>query len=108
MDLLFYKLDKDFQPVQCSLYEAEAGRNIKKTEANNILVSTVFLGIPHGNAVTSNGIKPLLFETMVFDDQGGTGHCIRTATYEDALEAHAKVELEVFGQSTQQQLESKK
>ena len=55
---------------------------------SGILVSTVFLGLNHR---FGEG-KPLIFETMVFDDNDGGDHDMeRYSTYEQALNGHKKM-----------------
>lgn len=69
----------------------KADRNIKKTIVNDVMVSTVFLGINH----SFNPDDILIFETMVFG-----GHCDglidRYCTYDEALEGHEKICSVVF------------
>ena len=55
------------------------------TEDNNILVSTVFLGIDHNFCMTG---EPILFETMVFGGEHN-GWCRRYSTWEEAEQGHA-------------------
>lgn len=50
------------------------------------LVSTVWLGVDHGN-----GEKPLVFETMVFTPKGKRVFCGRYSTLEEAEKGHEKV-----------------
>lgn len=78
------------KPVPCSVTEWSKmfadpeGRKIAYDKVGDSLVSTVFLGIPHGHADKD---RPLLFETMVF---GGTlaGEMYRSTTYDAALHNH--------------------
>jgi len=58
-------------------------------------VSTVFLGLDHS---LNEGSKPLLFETMVFVEEGFSDgakefdmHCVRCSTFEEAQEQHVEV-----------------
>lgn len=80
-------------------------RTVHKTTIEGALVSTVFLGMNHN----FTGGDPLLFETMVFRDEGynGTvdldvvckegessnfwGDCIRTSSWGEAEAAHKKI-----------------
>ena len=64
-----------------------SGQNciIKQTDTMGKFVSTVFLGIDHN--FTGKG-KPVLFETMVFDQDGTPMDCQRFNTWEDAEENH--------------------
>lgn len=73
-----------------------ADRQIALTKiAPGIVVSTVFLGLDHGFGRTE---RPLLFETMTFDDYGQAGRGFgRWATYEDAEFGHAMAVEEVRG-----------
>lgn len=66
-----------------------ADRIVKQTEHDNILVSTVFLGIDLGID------KPAFFETMVF---GGffDGYCQRCATWKEAEQQHEAIFKMVF------------
>jgi hypothetical protein len=52
--------------------------------APGIEVSTVFLGIDHNH---SGEGPPVLFESMVFDDYGGSD-CRRWSTWAEAVEGH--------------------
>ena len=48
-------------------------------------ISTVFLGVDHGFGLTD---KPVLFETMLFDKEGGPLDMRRCCTWEEAVEQH--------------------
>lgn len=85
---------------------ARNDRTVAKTHYDNIEISTVFLGLDHG--VGRNG-DPLLFETMVFEDQDcsdpvvfsqadGTsfaGYNRRYSFYADAEEGHREICAEI-------------
>ena len=58
-------------------------RRVAFDRVGKIDISTVFLGIDHN---WGDG-KPLLFETMVFDD---SEDCERCSTWEEAVEQHAR------------------
>ena len=59
-------------------------RRVAKTEIDDILISTVFLGIDHNFIIKG---PPILFETMVF---GGNldEELVRYCTYEEAERGH--------------------
>ena len=59
--------------------------------SDDVLVSTVFLGLDHGFC---NQSPPILFETMVF---GGPLHeeCVRYCTYADAERGHTEMLIRV-------------
>ncbi len=62
--------------------------NIIRLGMEDILISTVFLGINH--SMESSNVNPILFETMVFEgkyDQEMWRYC----TYEEAVKGHIKV-----------------
>ena len=65
-------------------------RNVANHTVDDILVSTVFLGVNHNYG---DG-PPLVFETMVF---GGPhdGYCERYSTWEEAEEGHRRTLLAV-------------
>lgn len=66
--------------------------NKKKHVADEMVdgkrVSTVWLGMDH--SLFPSGIKPLIFETMVFDHNSEDIYCERYSTWHEALEGHAK------------------
>lgn len=73
------------------LEENPTDRIIKQeTVANGKWVSTVFLGLDH--SFSQEG-APILFETMIFPGKGkplSEEYCDRYATYDEAVEGHAK------------------
>lgn len=71
-----------------------ADRQIALTEiAPGIEVSTVFLGLDHGFGQSD---RPVLFETMTFNDYGDiNGGFGRWCTYEEAEAGHAACVAEV-------------
>lgn len=88
MDSKYYILD-GHTPVKASLnqwatwYET-AGRDVAKTSKDDVIVSTVFLGIDHS---FGGGGQPMLFETMTFGgphDQSQE----RCSTWEQAEAMH--------------------
>lgn len=62
-----------------------ADRHVKQQFVGDYRVSTVFLGLPHGE---DDEDRPLLFETMVFDQEGSSEYLERCATWADALLMH--------------------
>lgn len=56
--------------------------------ANGFLVSTVWLGLDHGIYEFSK--RPLIFETMVFDESGESIECDRYSTETEAVSGHKK------------------
>lgn len=85
---MFYILNEDGNPVlepdilKHSLW-MHRNREVKQTTINDILVSTVFLGIDH--SFCGNG--PILFETMVFGGEHD-GYQERYTTKWKALIGH--------------------
>ena len=67
-----------------------AERHIGDDTINGKRVSTVFLGIDHNFSFSG---PPLLFETMVFGDdgRGDEEEIERYATYEEAEEGHKRI-----------------
>ena len=93
----YYKL-VDGEPVpvadarEWGRWFATADRRIACNFVGQFFVSTVFLGLNH----RFSGLgRPLLYETMVFDDGMRatelSAHCIRTASRTDAMRAHRHV-----------------
>jgi len=84
-------------PVQCDdimtwgKWFQSADRHINRTKQNDVLVSTVFLGLDHS---FGDG-PPQLFETMVFRGEDEEG-CERCSTWEEAEAQHEKMCAEVF------------
>lgn len=63
---MYYKLDGKI-PIRCNNIEwsnlfERSNRIVAKTKKNDIVVSTVFLGIDH----QYNNGPPILFETLIF------------------------------------------
>jgi hypothetical protein len=85
----YFKLNNK-TPVECSLEEWTAwfsdteSRRVAFTDLDKSHISTVFVGM---GGVTGF-MEPLLFETMVFDKDGDSLDCERTATWNDAMAAH--------------------
>ena len=89
-----YILDSDKNPVICldnfqwNKWMSENDRTIIKTEREDLLISTIFLGSDHG----CEG-NVLVFETMVFDvnvDSGADKYCDRYGTYQEAVDGHIR------------------
>jgi hypothetical protein len=93
---LRYVLD-GHEPKVSTLTEADPDyfRGICETIATNnfgheaigvISVSTIFLGIDHARRG-----PPILFETMIFDAEGGifNGYQTRCCTWDEAMQMHA-------------------
>lgn len=59
-------------------------RTVAKTTVNDILVSTVFLGLSHGKTATG---LPILFETMIFGGEHDM-YQTRCATWDEAIKMH--------------------
>lgn len=78
-------------------------RRVAKTNANGYVISTVFLGLDHNfanwSAPGKDIAKPILFETMVFDERevtgwGGSHPSVdeeRWSTWEEAEVGHAAI-----------------
>jgi len=88
-----FTLNEQGEPVRASSvvewgkwYEDFAHRQLAKDQVEDRLISTVFLGI-----ATNWGGKPLLFETMVFDQDGKPVEQQRYATRDEALRGHRDV-----------------
>jgi hypothetical protein len=98
-----YILDAEGNPVpepdlfRWALWQERAyqdgSRQVARDElADGHWVSTVFLGIDHGHAWANSRARPILYETMVFNDCGSLDEdwaSDRYATREEALEGHA-------------------
>ena len=74
---------KDFEEFDSNMKENQI---VKKTEIGKILISTVFLGVNHNYS----GGEPILFETMIFNDDTEYEYQERYSTYQKALEGHKK------------------
>jgi hypothetical protein len=88
----YWILDDARQPVPATVevfgpWMETAERIIRKTQVNDLEVSTVFLGIDH-NFV--GGDYPVLYETMVFPISDENGYCDRYSTEEEAIKGHEK------------------
>lgn len=78
-----YYILKDKKPIASTFEEWKEEKEytfpfkVAKHETDLVLISTVFLGL-----------KGILFESMVFDNNFEEVDCKITDTYEDALTAH--------------------
>lgn len=61
-----------------------ADRIVHQQQVGDYFVSTVFLGLDH----SFGSGPPLLFETMVFDEQRNEMYCERYSTWEQAVAGH--------------------
>ena len=75
-----------------AIWFERADRRVALTEKGDVTVSTVFLGIDY----SSDGKKPLLFETMIFGGEHDQDQW-RYSTWEEADEGHAKAVEIAFG-----------
>lgn len=92
-----YRLNKDTGEIREafgmeSMHEAfeVEDRSIRKDVVNGVLVSTIFLVLDHSFGLPA----PLLFETMLFDEQ--SGKCTsdfqeRYFTMKEAIDGHYRV-----------------
>ena len=81
--------DKTYRPA--SLHEwatqfEHMERHVGDDQVNGKHVSTVWLGLDHNYY----GGLPLVFETMVFNEDGSDIYCERYTTWQEAEEGHQK------------------
>ncbi len=74
------------------LHADDEYRTVGRTKVGTFEVSTVWLGIDHGNGLG----MPVIFETMIFgegrvDGDWTDGFCQRYCTVDEAREGHEKV-----------------
>ena len=88
---MYYLLDEDGEtPIKTTVDEwavafEDGDRVVEKTKfENDIVVSTVFLGLDHSSLVEDS--DPVLWETMVFDLPSEIAH--RYTSLKDAKEGH--------------------
>lgn len=94
VDIRFWILNDDGSTRAVDLFQWSAffnktdARRIAETEVNGCHVSTVFLGLWHGDSPTG----PLIFETMIFGELDGAdlSYCERYATKAEALAGHER------------------
>lgn len=90
---MYFILDENKKVIPCKNFiewadfmERNQGTNfviVKKDNIGHKEVSTVFIGLNYNNA-------PEVFETMVFNN-GGSDHCERYSTYEEAMNGHERI-----------------
>jgi len=91
----FYILDENKNPIETDLLtwgaflekEAYKNRIVGKTKIGDKKVSTVFLGLDHRWDMDK---PPLIFETMVFEDNRNEIHMERYSTWKEAEEGHER------------------
>lgn len=71
-----------------------ADRQVARDYVGDKRVSTIFLGLDHGL-----GGKPMLFETMIFDESGEETYCERYGTWEEAEAGHAIAKATLEGET---------
>jgi len=93
---MWYKLDEDNNPIECSMREYTkwldknpTKKAVRQEEIGKSYVSTVFLGLDHGY---KQGI-PVLYETMIFGGKHDQ-YQERYTSLEDAVKGH-KVAVEL-------------
>ena len=84
-----YILDEDHNPVPCDMitwarWFETADRHVRDTARDDVRVSTVFLGLNHGD-----GGRRELFETMLFVN-GSSEACERYSTWDEAEAGHER------------------
>lgn len=94
------RFDRDGEPITAgqwvALFEDKSYQLVEQTEVGGLFVSTVWLGLDHS---FGRGDRPVLFETMVFDEHGAEGKrgdevvdgCWRYSTEDEALTGHRAV-----------------
>lgn len=68
--------------------ETSGDRHVAATDVGPLHVSTVFLGLDHGFSNHPDA-PPILFETMIFGDDGESHHWDRYASWDEAERGHA-------------------
>lgn len=88
-----YILNDDRKPVACDMVAWSmwmsihwADRIVSKTNIGGSTVSTVFCGLDHSFGSSD---RPVLFETMIFTDDGGD-YSSRSCTWDEAVAEHNK------------------
>jgi len=89
----YYKLEGKMAVTCNSLMEwvewfETASRKVVHDEINEIMISTVFLGLDHN---FSRRGDPLLFVTLVFFPNGETGRMRRYFTWGEAEQGHKQI-----------------
>lgn len=87
--MYWYKLDENNVPIKCSLSEYDewlredrTKKIVKQDWCEKTLISTVFLGLDHSLN------DKILWETMVFNNQGHSVYQDRYKSHEDAVKGH--------------------
>lgn len=85
-------LDKDKNVIPATLLEwgqflqeTHDERIVQQTDVEDLIVSTVFLGLDHSFDGSLH-----IFETMIFRDENGIGYCERYSTWKEAEEGHQR------------------
>ncbi len=89
---IYWVEDKDgnIEPsdiIGAAAWKAFNSGRVAADAAGDVVISTVFLGIAHGNAGTEEDPKPILYESLV-TDTGGEVEQQRYITRARALEGH--------------------
>ncbi len=82
---LWYRLDKNRNPVASKDFREEEWRRVRVTRWPGVMVSTVFLGLDHN--YTGKG-GPILFETMIFGAGRLDEEQWRYRTWDEAVAGH--------------------
>ena len=96
----YYVLDKDHKPIRATLdewskfTEPHCTSRVARDENDEILVSTVFLGLDHN---WGEG-PPILFETMIFGGEHDEDQW-RYETWDEAIAGH-KIACSIAGVDT--------
>jgi len=82
-------------PVRCGLMEwaeffGKKERHIKATQLPGVWISTIFLGIDHRLGGSSEGKRPILFESMIFGGHHNDEQW-RYETYQEAEQGHEEL-----------------
>lgn len=70
-----------------AFYNNIANRRVASTDIEGMRISTVFLGLDHN----WSGGRPILFETMVFDQNNNDVYMERYHTWEEAEAGHQAI-----------------
>lgn len=66
------------------LQAKESYRVVKQEEVNDFYISTIWLGLDHGFGQS----EPMIFETLVFTNDGIQGEMFRYSTLDQAVKGH--------------------
>jgi hypothetical protein len=78
-------IDDEALMLWAELFKDIEKRRIDYNQIDKVDISTVFLGIDHNYTLKG---KPILFETMAFDENGDVLSCRRYSTWDDAKAGH--------------------